>query len=131
MPETFGADRAGVRPLSRVDAKVSLEVFHAVKLSVAHCAAEGAAARWVKLRPGPLASRYGLLTVVLGLLRALAVVPPQQAGQVERLTAGFAGVEAGDGVAEVAACAYMDPINLWRGFWDGGWFCQLEDVWEL
>lgn len=61
MAETLGADRAGVRPLSRVDAKVSLEVLHAVELSVALGAAEGAAARRVELQSGPLASVSGLL----------------------------------------------------------------------
>lgn len=129
VTETRGADRAGVRSLSCVDAKVSLEVLHAVELSVAHRAAEGAAARRVKLQPGPPASCCGLPTALLELLLTLAVVPPQQAGQVERLTAGLAGVE--DGVAGVAAGPCMDSINMWRGFWDGSWFCQLEDVWEL
>lgn len=131
MTETLGADRAGVRPLSRVDAKVSLEVLHAVELSVALCAAERAAARRVNLQSGPPASCHGLLTTLLELLLALAVVPPQQAGQVERLTAGLAGVEVGEGVDEVAAGPHVDSVNLWRGFWDGTWFCQLEDVWEL
>lgn len=95
MTETLGADRAGVGPLSRVDAKVSLEVLHAVELPVALHAAERAASRWVKLQSGPLASRYRLLTALLELLLALAVVPPQQAGQVESLTAGLAGIEVG------------------------------------
>lgn len=121
VTETLGADRAGVRPLSGVDAKVSLEVLHAVELSVAHCAAEGAAARRIKLQSVPPASCYGLLKTRLELLLALAGVPPQQAGQVERLTAELAGVEVD--VAEVAAGPYMDAVNLWRGFW--------ENVWEL
>lgn len=125
MTETLGAHRAGVRPLSRVDAKVSLQVLHAVKLTAAHSAAEGAAARRVKLQPGPPASRFRLLTKLLELLLALAVVPAQQAGQVENLTAVLAGVS----VAETAVGTYMDSINLWRGFWDGSWFWQLEGVW--
>lgn len=107
-------------------AKVGLEVLHAVELSVALCAAEGAAARWVKLK-SPLASCYRLLTTLLELLLALAVVPPQQAGQVEGLTTGLAGVEVADSVAKAAAGPHVDSINLWRGFWDGSWFRQLED----
>ncbi|KAA8595120.1 hypothetical protein FQN60_012255 [Etheostoma spectabile] len=63
------------------------------------------------------------------LLLALAKVPPQQAGQRECLATGLAGVEVG--VAEIAAGPYTDSIDLWRGFWDGSWFCQLEDVWEF
>ncbi len=110
---------------------MSLEVLHAVELSVALCAAEGAAARRVNLQSGPPASCYRLLTTLLGFLLALTVVPPQQAGQVERLTAGLAGVEVGEGVDEVATGPYVDSVNLWRGFWEGAWFCQLEDVWEL
>lgn len=110
---------------------MSLEVLHAVELSVALCAAERAAARWVKLQSGPLTSRYRLLATLLELLLALAVVPPQQAGQVERLTTGLAGIDVGEGVAEVAAGPYVDSVNLWRGFWDGSWFSWLEDVWEL
>lgn len=106
---------------------MSLEVLHAVELSVAHGAAEGATARRVQLQSGPPASRYGLLTTLLELLLALAVVPPQQAGQVEHLTTVLAAVS----VAEVAVGPYVDSINLWRGFWDGSWFCQLEDVWEV
>lgn len=50
---------------------------------------------------------------------------------MERLAAGLAGVEVGEGVAEVAAGPYVDSINLRRGYWDGSWFCQREDVWEL
>lgn len=123
MTETLGAYRAGVRPFSCVDAKVSLEVLHAVELSIALCAAKGAASWWVKLHSAPLASIEGLLKTLLELLLALAEVPPQQAGQGERLAAGLAGVEVGVGVAEVAAGPHMDSIDLWRGFWDGSWFC--------
>lgn len=110
---------------------MSLKVLHAVELSVALRALEGAAARWVKLQSGPLASISGLLITLLELLLALAVVPPQQAGQVECLATILAGVVVGEGVAEAAAGPHMDSINLWRGFWDGSWFCHLEDVWEL
>lgn len=110
---------------------MGLEVLHAVELPVALRAAKGAAARWVKLQSGPLASCYRLLKTLLELLLALAVVPPQQAGQVESLTAGLAGIEVGDGVAEVAAGADMDSKNLWGSFLDGSRFNQLEDVWEL
>lgn len=49
VTETHRADRAGVGSLSCVDAKVSLEVLHTVELSVALCAAEGAAAWRVEL----------------------------------------------------------------------------------
>jgi len=95
VAETLGADGAGVRPLARVDAKVSLEVLHAVELAVAHGAAEGAAARRVQLQPDPLASIHGRLPALLQLLLTLAVVPPQKTGQLERLAAGLAGVEVG------------------------------------
>lgn len=96
-------------------AKVGFEVLHAVELSVALRAAEGATARWVELQSGSLASCYRLLTTLLELLRALAVVPPQQAGQVEGLIAELAGIVVGYGVAEVAAGPHMDSINLWGG----------------
>lgn len=127
MAETLGAHRARVRPLSCVDAKVSLQVFHAVELSTAHSAAEGAAARRVQLQSGPPASHHGLLTELLELLLALAVVPPQQAGQVEHLTTVLAGVS----MADIAVGPHVDSINLRRGLWDGSWFCQLENVWEV
>lgn len=106
---------------------MGLEVLHAVELSVALCTAEGAAARWVKLQPGPLASCHRLLTLLL----TLAVMPPQQAWQVESLTTGLAGIEVGNGVAEITAGADMDSKNLLGGFLDGSRFCQLKDVWEL
>lgn len=100
---------------------MSLEVLHAVELSVAHSAAEGATARRVKLQPGPPASCFRLLTTLLELLLTLAVVPPQQAGQVEHLTTVLAGVS----VAEATVGPCMDFINLWRGFWDGsGQVCR-------
>lgn len=106
---------------------MSLEVLQAVELSIALSAAEGAAARGEKLQFGPLVSIYRRIAVLKPLL-ALAVVPPQQAGQGERLAAGLAGVEVGGGVAEVATIPPVD-ITLWGGFWDGSWFCQREDVW--
>lgn len=127
MAKTLGAHGAGVRSLSRVDAKVCFEVLHAVELAVALCAAERAAARWVKLQPGPLASCYSLLTALLDLLLALAVVTPQQAGQGEALTTGLARVVGVDVVAVGAPDPDMDSINLWGGFRYRSWFCQLED----
>lgn len=106
---------------------MSLEVLHAVELSTAHIAAEGAAARRVQLQSGPAAPRHGLLTKLLELLLALAVVPPQQAGQVEHLTTVLAGVS----MADIVAGPYVDTVNLRRGLWDGSWFSQLEDVREV
>lgn len=127
MTEALGAHRAGVWSLSRVDAKVCFEVLHAVELSVAHRTAERAAAWWVKLQPGPLASCDSLQTALLELLLALAVVPPQQTGQREALTAGLASVAGGEVVAVGAPDPNMDSIHLRRGFGDGSRFCQLED----
>lgn len=127
MTETLGAHRAGVRSLSRVDAKVRFEVLHAVELSVAHRTAERAAAWWVELQSGPVASCYSLLTALLELLLALAIVPPQQTGQREALTAGLASVVGGEVVAVGAPDPNMDSINLWRAFRYGSWFHQLED----
>lgn len=128
VTETLGAHRAGVGPFPRVDAKVSLEVLHAVELPVAHSATEGAAARRVKLQSALPASHCRLRDALLGPLLALAGVPPQQAGQVEHLAAVLAGVR----VAQGAAGPNLDPVDLWRCFcWGGGGFCQLEDVWKV
>ncbi|TNN69468.1 hypothetical protein EYF80_020302 [Liparis tanakae] len=68
---------------------------------------------------------------LLQLLLTLAVVPPQQTGQLERLAAGLAGVEVGQGVAEVAARPHVDSVDLRWVFRDGRRFWQLEDVWEV
>lgn len=108
MAEALGADGAGVWPLSCVDAEVSLEVFHAVELSVAFHAAEGTAARWVKLQPGSLASCSRLLETLLVPQLALAVVLSQQAGQVESQTTVLTGIQ----VDEVTAGSIPDYINL-------------------
>lgn len=108
VTEALGAHRAGVGPLPRVDAKVSLEVLHAVELPVAHSATEGAAARRVKLQPAPPASHRRLRDALLGPLLALAGVPPQQAGQVEHLATVLAGVR----VAQGAAGLNLDPVDL-------------------
>lgn len=113
MPETLGADGAGVRPLSCVDAKVRLQVLQAVELSVAHRAAERAATGGVKLQSGPLAPGHGRLRAILEPLLALAVVPPQQAGQVEGLPTVLTAVR---GVVEAAAGPDVHSKSLWRGF---------------
>lgn len=110
VAETLGADGAGVRSLPRVDTKVGLQIFQAVELSVTHGAAEGAAARWVKLQLGPCASWYRQRTTLLEPLAALTVVPPQQAGQVEGLTAELTCVDG----SHVTDRPDMDSVDLGR-----------------
>ena len=123
MTEALGAHGAGVWSLSCVYAEVGLEVLQAVEVSVALCAAEGAAARRVKLQSAPLPSSCGRRTTLLVLLLALAGVPPQQAGQVEGLAAELAGVHVADGVAG----PHVDSISLWTKLWGQSRFFQLED----
>lgn len=108
MAETLEAHGAGVWSLSGVDAQVSLQVLQAVEFSVAHGAAEGAAARGVKLQPGPRASSHGRLTALLGPLAALTVVSPQQAGHGEGLTAELARGKGRDAAARFG----VESMNL-------------------
>ena len=115
MAETFGADRTGVRPLSCVNAKVCFQILHAVELPVADCAAEGAAARRVKLQPSLFASCDGRLTALLEAVLALAVMPPQQAGQLEGLTAELTGVDVGKSVTQTAARPGLTCTDPRRG----------------
>lgn len=99
-----------------MDAKVSLEVLHTVELSVADGAAERAAARREKLQSASPAARQRLLIILLELLLALPGVLPQQAEQLERLTAAFAGIRAAEPAARPTA-GHVTSISLRRGFW--------------
>lgn len=110
---------------------MSLQVLHAVELSVALGTTKRAAAWREQLQFGPLGSWDRRLKTLLELLLALAIVSPQQAGHMECLTTEFTGMEVGEGVAEAAVGSDVDSISLWRGFLDGSGLLQLEDAWKV
>lgn len=136
VAERHGAHRAGVRPLSRVDAQVGLQVLHAVEVPGAHGAVEGAAPGGVELElaagahGGAGLGRLGALLV--RPLLTLAVVPAKLAGLLEHLAAGLAHVDVGGelGGGGCGAGPGLDPVQLWWG-WDASGLLGLEEAGEL